>query len=413
MRAEIESPDLPLPVEKLSLNFPNEKNYIQRNYEFFQTGQIGNDKYHMALEILQTHLQTVAHFCLTKPQIDNPKYQIVHDSKGSDIFFLESVIPLINSLLKSQENEKDNIDAKRNLIETKITETGDAISQIVESKELVQCRKNIEEIKQAIQKILKDLKEEDLKLSYEKLLKKKDYVEISVYVNLVGLIMGKESVMPHEVEKSIRAFGTLKEMMSSIILENVSQNQAKQTRISILKIMEQIDSKFCKNVEQVKKYSHLFPFAKWVIAISELILNMFALSSLEVTNRVQTKSRLISYKELLVNEKAFLDDLNKVSEESNSIMNIKNSLTLCLNNSKDVVQKDEILIKDVSTERLYELNNKLSVENTQINEIYVQFQKTKNTSIQTKSVAIYKNAAKYFCSNHLCGYLNCLNKNSR
>ena len=134
MSADLECADISLPVEKMSLNFPNEKNYIQRNYECLQMNQICSDKFHTSLEILQTHLQTAANFCLTKPEIDNAKYQVVKHSILSDIVFLETIIPLLDVLIKSQEIEQKNLEFTNNKIESKIKETGIAISQIIESK---------------------------------------------------------------------------------------------------------------------------------------------------------------------------------------------------------------------------------------------------------------------------------------
>ena len=252
-----------------------------------------------------------------------------------------------------------------------------------------------------------------MKKSYEKLLKKKDDIEISVYINLVGLIIGKQSVIPSEVEKAIRTFDTLKKNMATINLEKVSQNQAKNTRMSILKIMENIDPKFSKNEELVKNYSHLFSFAKWVIATSELILNMCAQPNLEANCGVREKLVLISYRDYLVTEKMILNANNSVSEESDSIMKIRDNFIICLNDNKEVLQKNETFIKIINSGRLSDLNANLNCENSQITDLYKYFEKSKIPSVHRQEHSIYKNTAAYFCNSTLCGYLNCLKKNPR
>ena len=131
MKERNESPGFPMLLSKLPMNFPNPSNYLIRNYDLFNIEEIASNKFHLAFDILQSHLGYLIETWNQKTTNESLIFnQILYQLREEENDFLNQLITLIEILISEQNDENELLIKKKLIIQGNIENTKSLLKSI-------------------------------------------------------------------------------------------------------------------------------------------------------------------------------------------------------------------------------------------------------------------------------------------
>lgn len=402
--------DTLLPITKLSLGFPNEKNFIQRQFELFQMNEIAFDKYHIALSILLDKLDLIIKFANKIPKlIEELNNRFINDNQR-DIQYFSKIECFYDDIISNKKKENEIIQKCENLIQ-KEKENFQKIDYTYEDpKEIKKCKKNIKEISIARTKFLNDIKEENIRISYFTLLKRNDQIESIIYSRLAEILFKKEFITSAEVERILNNYNQMKLLMENFDPKLIKMVHAKEIRNEVFKIIEQIDPNLSANSDHIIKYKHSLPTSRWIISAVELSMNLYALSNYEERLLQKKGNSILSQKAYndSLEVKYFLEKIN-VKKELEEALTVSQKLEEIFKSYSDYYSNLINMMVSVTKNGFDLLNKDLECESFLIRNLYKRFDRKYSQFIPTHKQSKINNPYKIeLCSReNYCTIINC------
>lgn len=415
--------NLQIPVLKNTLNFPNETNYILRNYSLFEIQKISQSEIGVACDIIQKHLENTYYFILNRQRIESSIIKNSIKYFEEELKFILNIKNLIKNLEIHQQDEIGNHIKKKAHIEREIEkykqvkDKGEIeLNNNEEDKEL---NTKIENIRKEISETIQQFNQHDLSKAFKNLSVRKDMIEISVFTTIINLLERTKHVEPKNIKKLMENFTEFTSRISQFDPRNLDINFALEIKENISHIFNSIHPKISKDEEKVQKYSYLMNFSR----CAELAVNLVI-----ILQETVKKAIFFSFSERnSLSSSNILSNLiiqNEENKLSPSVQNENLKINQIFDELKyfeDLIQKNITIDKDIlnSNENFFfkGFNYFLSPEEIMINDLYIQFQKDyyNNNYINYKSIIgepqtfmNEKNKKKQTCLLKFCNWY-CIN----
>jgi len=392
-------------------NIPQSKNVSKiESFQLFNIKEVALDKYHICLDILQSHAFNLAQGINNKYDIDREAKEIFISNLIEGISKHNLAVMLIKSIISNEKrlqsinnSWKQNAQNKANRILNKY--------QLIN---LDNIQNDVNNLNKAIQRIRIKLSEHERDIIptyhaklYEKLAKEKDKFDSEAITIIVGIILGEAKPNPITIKNMLQSYEQFLYNLSVFNGEKLSEEQTLSFGLKIKEITVQIDPSVNENPTISNKYSYLLPFCFWSILATEMSLNVCNLKKAMRKLRIETDKRK-KYAKKLSEIKA------RTTESIDSSAGFAEIPKTILKTFEEIIDVNNLKVKEYSkildeniTVYFSSLPDELEEEKVFIQNLYLFLKGLKYPRNTVVDIDMHQNENKK-SSKYFCGLLNCL-----